>query len=263
MNEKEIPAKLKDFTPLLDTLIKQYDLVTAAVWGRVWRYEQGKEKACQASHETIGRELNISERTVIRKLKQLAEDGYLKDHTPNLRNRPHTYSTTRKARIEITISGVTESHTNDTAGVTESHSTMTQSHSQGDTESHEDTKKKQVKKDNTPDGVLPSVQQVMVGELAKVTGFDLHLNGGRLGKSASKLVKAGYLPELVEIGYAQGGWWYTNDWRGQKGAMPTPEQIVETIGRIGGQAKVNGHSPTPAPRRIILPDGQVVEANGV
>ena len=104
----------------------------------------------------------------------------------------------------------------------------------------------------------------MVGELARVTGFDAKMHGGRLGRSASKLVKAGYLPELVEINYSPGGWWYTHDWRGQKGEMPTPEQIVETIGRLAHTPVANGqngHTPTPA-RKIILPDGQIVEANG-
>jgi len=96
-----------------------------------------------------------------------------------------------------------------------------------------------------------------------VTGFDLKMHGGRLGRSARKLVKAGYLPELVEINYSTGGWWYKNDWRGQKGEMPTPEQIVETIGRIENKPalKSNGHSPQPA-RKIILPNGEVVEATG-
>lgn len=258
--ENETPAKIKNFTPLMDDLIKQYDLVTAAVWGRVWRYEQGKNKVCQASHETIAHELHLSERTVIRKLQQLAGDGYLKDHTPDLRNRPHTYSTTRKARIEITIAGVTESHTNVDEGVTESHSTMTESHSRGDTESHEETKKKQIKKDSTPSGV-PTPHQVMIGELAKVTGFDLKMHGGRLGRSASKLVKAGYLSEQIETAYCQEGWWYQNDWRGQKGEMPTPEQIIETIGRVVLNGKVNGQNGhTPQPKQMmILSDGQIVE----
>lgn len=108
----------------------------------------------------------------------------------------------------------------------------------------------------------PTPQQVMVGELARVTGFDAKMHGGRLGRSASKLVKAGYLPELVEINYSPGGWWYMNDWRGQKGEMPTPEQIVETIGRITHTPAVhgqNGHTPQNA-RKIILPDGQIVDA---
>lgn len=106
-------------------------------------------------------------------------------------------------------------------------------------------------------------QQSMFGELAKVTGIDYKVkrNAGRLARISKELLDAGYLPETVEIAYSQFGWWYKNDWRGQKGEMPTPEQIVETIGRVDLRAKVNGHSPQPA-RQIILPDGQIVDANG-
>ena len=117
----------------------------------------------------------------------------------------------------------------------------------------------------TPSGVPPvknTSHQTMMGVLAKITGFDLKMHGGRLGRSASKLVKAGYLPELLEMNYAPGGWWYKMDWRGLKDEMPTPEQIVETIGRIEIHPKVNGqngHAPQ-IKQMIILPDGQIVEA---
>ena len=142
-------AKIKNFTPLLDDLVKDYGIVTAAVWGRVWRYAQQKNKVCQASTEKIGNELGMNRRTVIRHIKILVESGYIKDHTPGIRNRPHTYSITKKAFIEIIIeakNGMTESHTYNeevgqrvTAGVTESPNRC-------DRESHEDTNKKQDKK---------------------------------------------------------------------------------------------------------------------
>lgn len=156
---KEIPAKLKDFTPLLDSLVQKYDVITASVWGRVWRYTQGKNGVCQASIETIATELNIGERTVIRKLQQLVTDGYLVDHTPELRNRPHTYSTTDQAGIEIIIQGVSESHTKNQVGLPESHSTLPQSHSGSVTESHEDTKKKEIKKEEAASGIISPVKK--------------------------------------------------------------------------------------------------------
>ncbi len=136
-----VDSRLRNFTPLMDSIIRDTDLEAAAVWGRVWRYEQLDRGVCDASHETIASELGLHSRTVIRRLQILVERGYLKDHTPDLKNRPHTYSTTRKARMEITIEGVTESHTKKPKGMTKSHSTMTPSHGHYDSESHEDTKK--------------------------------------------------------------------------------------------------------------------------
>ena len=131
-----------------------------------------------------------------------------------------------------------------------------------DVKRNTETTPETTQKDSSTDSGTHSLQSIMFGELARVTGFDAKMHGGRLGRSASKLVKAGYLPELVEINYSPGGWWYTHDWRGQKGEMPTPEQIVETIGRLVHTPAVNGqngHITTPA-RKIILPDGQIVDA---
>ena len=54
-------------------------------------------------------------------------------------------------------------------------------------------------------------------------------DAARVGISASKLRKHYTLSELR--------YWYTeiwpDDWRGKKGGRPTPEQIAETIGRMG------------------------------
>jgi hypothetical protein len=33
----------------------------------------------------------------------------------------------------------------------------------------------------------------------------------------------------VKACYAKGGWWYENDWRGQKDQLPTLEQVSTTI----------------------------------
>lgn len=139
-------ARIKNFTPLLDDLVRKYGVITAAVWGRVWRYAQQESKVCQAAQDKIATELNISKRTVIRHLQTLTDDGYLKDHTPDLRNKPHTYSVTRKAYILITVEGVTESHSKPGSGVTESHPGVTESHSHSDRESLEETIKKQLKR---------------------------------------------------------------------------------------------------------------------
>lgn len=89
--------------------------------------------------------------------------------------------------------------------------------------------------EGTPSGdPTPTPQQQMVEVLASVSGFDIRLHGARLGKTASKLVKAGYGAGFVEDNYAHKtkSWWYREDWRGKKGERPTPEQVAETIGKI-------------------------------
>lgn len=143
-------AKIKKFTPLLDALVKEYGIITAAVWGRVWRYAQQNQKVCNASIETIATELNMGRQTVIRHIKVLVKNGYIKDHTPDKRNKPHTYSITKKAFIEIIVEakeGVPEKDTkttkvyqSGTVGVPEKHSDCTR-------EVLEETTKKQYKKE--------------------------------------------------------------------------------------------------------------------
>lgn len=103
-------------------------------------------------------------------------------------------------------------------------------------------------------------QQKMVGILADVTGLDhrLKTNTGRLVQRGGELLKAGYTPGDVEACYSPDGWWYQNDWRGQKGQRPTPEQIIQTI----KQALEESHPKPEKPkqRTIQLPSGEIVEA---
>lgn len=139
---KEIPSVMSGFTPAPDVLIKKYGFVTALVWGRVWRYCQGPDGICRAKLETIAGELKMSVRNVIRDIKELCKDGYLKDTTPNLRNRPHIYADTFKIRIRISVE----------AAMTQSHSTMTASHPHNDSESLEESIKKQSKKQKIKEG---------------------------------------------------------------------------------------------------------------
>jgi DNA-binding Lrp family transcriptional regulator len=140
---KEIPSVLSGFTPAPDVLIKKYGYVTALVWGRVWRYCQGPQGECSASLETISGELNMSVRNVLRDIKELCRDGYLRDTTPDRRNKPHIYADTHKIRIRISVeAAVTDSH----PAMTQSHGTMTDSHPHHDSESLEESIKKQSKK---------------------------------------------------------------------------------------------------------------------
>ncbi len=92
-------SSVQGFTPVIDVLADELGLVTAAVYGVVWRYCQGRGGVCQASVGTIAGHLGISSRSTIRHLKRLVEYGYLEDLTPDLRYRPHTYADTGRAEI--------------------------------------------------------------------------------------------------------------------------------------------------------------------
>lgn len=132
---KELPSRMSGFTPAPDFLIKKYGFVTALVWGRIWRYCQMRDGICRAKIETISEELGMSDRTIFRHIDPLVNDGFLKDITPDLKNRPHIYADTGKLRIRISVE----------AALTESQSTMTESQPHPDRESDEESIKKGIK----------------------------------------------------------------------------------------------------------------------
>lgn len=222
--EQHTEAKLKNFTPLLDELVQKFGVITAAVWGRVWRYAQQENHVCQASHEKIANELSISSRTVIRHMQILCSNGYLFDHTPGLKNVPHTYSITQKARILITVEGVTESHTS----MTESHSKnpvgVTESQSGYDSVSHEETIKETIKRSRSkadPRTDKPAIKlyKGLAGRLPNKSNYDeiiLAFGDSPDGERAAECYRVwnhcGYNPFGL-------GWldWYTNGIPERKG----------------------------------------------
>jgi len=80
--------------------------------------------------------------------------------------------------------------------------------------------------DGTPEA------QEMFSALAEACGVDWKVGTmkmrGRLNVSGKKLREAEYTPEDVRAFRA---WWMANDWRGQKGQLPTPEQVRDAIGQ--------------------------------
>lgn len=106
---------LENFTPVIDSMVEQYGLVTAAVYGRIWRYSKMKKGCCTASLTKIGKDIGLDRKTVERHTKKLCKDGYLIDLTPGVKNKPHEYKATKKAGFKLTITaydnGKTESPT--------------------------------------------------------------------------------------------------------------------------------------------------------
>lgn len=254
--ERTVPAKIRDFTPLFDALIEKYDLITAAVWGRLWRYSQ-KYGYSFATHETIAHELGIARSTVIRRLRILIADGYVEDLTPDLRNKPHQYQTTDKIMLLIELSAVSQSHSEVDSGVSERHTGVSERHSQCVTETHEYTNNKQSKRGGAPDGAAtprkkaPKNPEVspLIQAISEVTLTDANMktNYGRLAKTAGELHQAGYTAEQVISVFGPSGVWWSDDFRGRdKGSAPTPAQVASEIKRL---LNGNGHRQEE-PRKV-------------
>jgi hypothetical protein len=148
MMSKTILSEIDGFTPLPDLLVKRYGLFTAAVFGRMWRNCQMQDGICRATLDTLASELNISKMTIIRHIETLVYDDFLKDTTPDRKNKPHVYADTGKVAMYNKFGmalTVTESKS-EKPTLTESDSALTLSDSQSHTELLEDSKKRESKK---------------------------------------------------------------------------------------------------------------------
>lgn len=266
--------KLTGFTPLSDLLVKRHGLITAAVYGKVWRYQDAYGK-CTASAERIGSEIGVSDRTVYRHLTTLENDGYL---TINRRpghssiiwvtgklsyrtvveevvdDESELASSQLKARgekieppIKMTLpdSYDTESEVDqpDQTAMTESRTTpdresdppMTESQTTPDRESDEDTIQ-----DTDKDTKKRESKETRAHRLALVSAISqsckMSLSFKPEKARAFKIAK-----ELQENGVTDSdvrsfvSWWYRDDWRGKKGQPPTPEQILKLWGQYQTQ----------------------------
>lgn len=98
-----IETSASGFTPCPDVLIERYSHTTALIWGKIWRYCQMPEDVCRAALERIAKELGLSTNTIAKHIGMLEDGGYVKDKTPDLRNKPHVYTDTGKLRLKISL----------------------------------------------------------------------------------------------------------------------------------------------------------------
>lgn len=100
---KTILASVDGWTPVIDAVVLDVGLVSAAVFGKAWRYCQMSDGVCKASQDRIADELGMSRATINTHLAKLTEAGYLKDLTPDLLGLPHQYADTGKANLSISL----------------------------------------------------------------------------------------------------------------------------------------------------------------
>ncbi len=131
-------TQVQGFTPLIEVMVQEVGIIQAAVYGVVWRYCQRRDGVCTASHETLGAALGLSRGTVQRHIKELCEAGYLRDTTPERKNRPHVYADTGRAQIVGMVSAkvtVSEKY----SGISESDAQVYQKDTRRDCETTEET----------------------------------------------------------------------------------------------------------------------------
>jgi DnaD/phage-associated family protein len=155
---KTILTKVDGFTPVIDSVMKETSLITAVVFGRIWRYCQMENGVCQATLEKISDGVGLSRQAVIDHIKKLEENGYIEDQTPSLRNRPHTYRDTGKAGLYMTLSAV---------NVVDSAVNVVDSQSQPGV--LEDSLKKESKTEDTTTATTKNIFKVYENEIGTLT----------------------------------------------------------------------------------------------
>lgn len=74
---KTILTKVNGWTPIIDSIVEDCGLTTAAVFGVIWRFCQMRNGVCSASQDTLAERLGISRQTMNVHIKMLVEKGYL------------------------------------------------------------------------------------------------------------------------------------------------------------------------------------------
>jgi len=97
-------AYVDGFTPCIDAIVKEYGLVTAAVFGVIWRYCQMEDDTCWASHETIGEKIGLTRQAIGEHAAKLVKSGYLEIIESDPGSTIH-YRDTGKANVSINITG--------------------------------------------------------------------------------------------------------------------------------------------------------------
>ena len=99
-------SEIDGWTPVIDELARERGLISAAVFGVVWRHCQLDNKVCHASLETMADKIGVHRTVVLKHIKKLCADGYLKDMTPGIRHIPHTYADTGKIALRGEVKAV-------------------------------------------------------------------------------------------------------------------------------------------------------------
>ena len=203
---------ITNFTPLFDRLIQDYDIYTAAVFGRIWRFAQQETGVCYASLDKIGSRIGVSADTVRRRIETLMRDDWLLE-------KEFIIGETRKFTVNKDIMiqfGLFEEPLaqNNRGG----------SRGQGGGMAESNTKK-EYKKDSK--NIIADGKQVyesITGDVRKFFGLTPDWNT-KTNQGIYLFIRERYDAGQMVSTFAR--WWFEKSWQGQQGQSPTPNQIRE------------------------------------
>lgn len=176
-----------------------------------------REGNCRASYGTIGENINVDRRTVIRNIEKLCELGYLIDTTPNCKHAPHVYIIGKTVAQNNSL-GVTFCHSYDEKGVTESHWGSDTESLLGVTESHP---KRDINRDSNRIRERESRAEIN-NKVLEICGYDLKYlsteTGKKVNDTVTQLITWGATVELIKE-FKLSYWWGNSP--------PTLKQLID------------------------------------
>ena len=186
---RQIVTEVSGFTPMFDAIVQEYqDETIAAVFGAIWRYCQMQDGICRASLDTIASTIGVNKATVMRHADRLCEDGYIKDLTPELRNRPHIYAETGRIQIKSKFETVAQRNTT----VAQRNTTVAQSKLSKDL-------KKDIKKDERYSGFSTATSKLGNLRGGSLNSIDVDYLNDWTGKHTEE-----WIGKAIEIAQAKG-----------------------------------------------------------
>ena len=207
---KKIITEISGWVPIFDCVLQDNNNLTkTAIHGAMWRFCQMKDNACRASLATIGKMIGVDKATVMRYAKELCDEGYFVDLTPDLKNRPHIYADTGKVRMRSKFDVA-----QDNTGVAQCNATVAQSQlskvlnkdintlSERKEKAKERIEDQRAKRKDPVDWVLGNAEKEgaitsMQERTSKALGLDV--SGSRFDKMVSFLMQKDRQGETIEV----------------------------------------------------------------
>ena len=109
------------YIPVFDNILREQGLISAAIYGVIWRHCQQRKGYCYASQSTIAEQAGLSRKAVNCHIKKLIDAGYIK--------KDGNKYTTCNRKLQPVTESYSETDNSDTRGVTESYSSVTEGYS--------------------------------------------------------------------------------------------------------------------------------------
>lgn len=237
-------ANLRNFTPVLDSVIEKVGIIPATVYGVIMRYARNGDGVCYASQATLGKKLGLSVKTIYTHEKILEAAGLIIRMESSGATIVWRLAIPQEAVLSFEneqaqdtqeeLGDLSQGSVNFTEGsvnFTEGGRKILPRGSVNFTDKDTVTKKQLKEYPPEKEKAIPGKNLFFIAKaLSEVCGISFEINKKQIMAEAKALAGDGRVtPELILSTYGRGGAWYKKDWRGKKGQRPSLYEIRATL----------------------------------